>query len=198
MDTMRFRNQMTFLVEIDRMKTVLRRNLIADGSKREDDAEHSWHLAMMAMVLKEYAAEKEHINFDRVLRMALVHDLVEVYAGDTFCYDQEGNQSKAQREQEAADRLFDILPSEQGAEYRKLWEEFDAMDTPDSRYAAAIDRLQPFVLNYLTNGHTWKLGNVESAQVYQRIGPVKEALPELWEPIVKMIQESIEKGLIRP
>lgn len=121
MDTMRFRNQMTFLVEIDRMKTVLRRNLIADGSKREDDAEHSWHLAMMAMVLKEYAAEKEHINFDRVLRMALVHDLVEVYAGDTFCYDQEGNQSKAQREQGAADQLFDILPSEQGMEYRKLW-----------------------------------------------------------------------------
>lgn len=198
MDMTRFRNQMTFLVEIDRMKTILRRNLIADGSKRENDAEHSWHFAMMAMVLEEYAAEKKHINFDRVLRMALVHDLVEVYAGDTFCYDQEGNQSKAQREQEAADRLFGILPQEQGMEYRKLWEEFDAMDTPDSRYAAAIDRLQPFVLNYLTNGHTWKLGNVESSQVYQRIGPVKEALPELWEPIVKMIQDSIEKGLIRP
>lgn len=198
MDQNRFYSQMSFLVEIDQMKTILRRNLIADGSKRENDAEHSWHFAMMAMVLQEYAAEKEQIDFDRVLRMALVHDLVEVYAGDTFCYDKEGNQSKEQREQEAADKLFGMLPEEQGLAYRQLWEEFDAMNTPDSRYAAAIDRLQPFVLNYLTNGHTWKLGNVESAQVYQRVGPVKEALPELWDTVVKMVEDAIRKGLMRP
>lgn len=189
---------MEFLVKIDQMKTILRRNLVADGSKREDDAEHSWHLAMMAMVLQEYAAEREEIDFDRVLRMALVHDLVEVFAGDTFCYDKEGNLSKAQRELEAADRLFGMLPEEQGKEYRSLWEEFDQMQTPDSRYAAAIDRLQPFVLNYLTNGHTWKLGNVDQAQVYQRIGPVKTALPEIWDSVVWMIQDATQKGLIRP
>lgn len=116
------------------MKNVLRQTLLADGSRRESDAEHSWHLAMYAMLLSEYAPEP--VDISRVVRMVLVHDLIEIYAGDTFCYDKEGNRDKAAREAAAADRLYALLPADQAGEYRALWEEFDRMDTPDSRFAA--------------------------------------------------------------
>ena len=172
----RFEKQLRFLVEADKMKNVLRQTLIADGSRQETDAEHSWHFALMAMTLFDHAREKEKIDLDRVIRMALVHDLVEVYAGDTFCYDEAANLDKADRERAAADRLFGLLPEEQGREYRALWEEFDEKSTPDAAYAAAIDRLQPLINNHLTGGHTWKKGNVKAEQVKKRIEPVREAL----------------------
>lgn len=163
METSRFEQQMRFLVEIDQMKNVLRQTLLADGSRRESDAEHSWHLAMYAMLLSEYAPEP--VDISRVVRMVLVHDLIEIYAGDTFCYDKEGNRDKAAREAAAADRLYALLPADQAGEYRALWEEFDRMDTPDSRFAAALDRIQPIINNYLTKGHTWKLGHVQRTGV---------------------------------
>ena len=195
MDVNRLEQQMRFLVEVDKMKSVYRRTILIDKTRRESDAEHSWHFALMAMLLAEYA-DPEKVDCARVIRMALVHDLIEIYAGDTFAYDVQGNQDKRQRETEAADKLFALLPEDQAAEIRALWEEFDAMETPDAQYAAAIDRLQPFLNNYLTQGHTWGLGGVKSAQVYERMDPIRVALPEVWPFVHKMIQESIEKGYL--
>lgn len=192
----RFEGQLKFLIEADKMKNIQRQTLIADGSRRETDAEHSWHLALMAMTLIEYAENRDKINIDRVVRMTLVHDLVEVYAGDTFCYDEQGKLDKAQREKDAADKLFSLLPSEQGAEYRSLWEEFDREETPDAVYAAAIDRLQPLINNHLTNGHTWRMGHVKSRQVYERMAKIKEAAPKLYEYACWIIETNIEKGFL--
>lgn len=192
----RMHQQLTFLVELDQMKNVMRQTLLADSSRRESDAEHSWHLAMYAMLLAEHADEPIDVN--RVIRMVLVHDLIEIYAGDTFCYDAKGNEDKEERERLAADKLYAILPPDQAAEYRLLWEEFDRMDTPDSRFAAALDRIQPLINNYLTNGHTWKLGNVKSAQVYKRMDPIRTGFPKLWAVAESIVKASIEKGILQP
>ena len=191
----KLRKQIEFAVEIDKMKLVLRRNLVADGSKREDDAAHSWHLAIMAMILEEYSAEKIDVN--RVIKIALVHDLVEVYAGDTFAYDSKGYEDKEQRERDAADKLFGMLEGEQSTEIRTLWDEFEAVETAESKYANAIDRIQPLLLNYLTNGHTWKLGSVSSAQVYKRMDIIRTATPELWDIVEGVIRDSLKKGLLK-
>lgn len=193
----RFEGQIKFLIEADKMKNVLRQTLIADGSRQETDAEHSWHLALMAMTLIEYAKDRDKIDLNRVIRMTIVHDLVEVYAGDTFCYDEDAKKDKALREKQAADKLFALLPPEQGREMRSLWEEFDAEETPDAVYACAVDRLQPLINNHLTQGHTWKKGNVSSAQVYARMAKVKEASPPLYEFAVGIIEKNIEKGNLK-
>lgn len=193
----RLNKQLDFLIEIDKMKNILRQTLLADGSRQENDAEHSWHLAVMAMVLFEYAYSPE-VDLLRVLKMALVHDLIEVYAGDTFCYDDAGNATKEAREREAADKLFGKLPTEQGAELRALWEEFDAMETPDALYAASIDRLQPLINNYLTQGHTWKKNDIiTSDKVYKRMEPIRTGLPQVWEVVEFMIQDSIRQGFLK-
>lgn len=194
MEQSRFDKQLDFLIQIDRMKNIERQTLIADGSRRETDAEHSWHIAVMAFLLKEYAVEP--IDVDRVVRMLLVHDLVEVYAGDTFCYDVQGNLDKREREEAAADRLFSMLPDDQRDEIRALFEEFDRMDTPDSRYAASLDRLQPIINNHLTNGHTWRKGHVNSKQVFERMAPIKEATPSLWPLVEKIVAHGIEIGAL--
>lgn len=192
----KLKGQLDFLIEADKMKSILRQTLLVDQSRRENDAEHSWHIALMAMTLAEYAPFE--INLDRVIRMALVHDLVEIYAGDTFAYDTVGYQSKDERENEAADKLFSMLPKEQSCVYRALWEEFDAMQTPDAIYASAIDRLQPFINNSLTDGHTWVQHGVTVDQVYKRMATVKEALPALWEFIENVIDENVRSGRIKP
>ena len=178
------------------MKNVLRRNLVSDGSRRENDAEHSWHLAVMAMILEEYSADK--VDISKVLKIALVHDLVEVYAGDTFAYDVKGNEDKLDREIMAAEKLFGMLKDGQGDEIRALWDEFEAKETPESKYANAIDRLQPLLLNYLTNGHTWKLGDVHAPQIYKRMDIIRTATPELWHIVEGIIATSIETGLLKP
>lgn len=185
--TERLQKQMEFLIEIDKMKTIYRQTLVIDRSREETDAEHSWHFAMAAMVLYEYAAEAD-IDLTRVLKMALVHDLVEIYAGDTFAYDVKGYEDKDQREKEAADKLFALLPAEQAQDFRLLWEEFDRMDTPDARYAAAIDRLQPFVNNAMTEGHTWVKHGIAPEQIYRRMEPIKAILPDLWEYVEQVVQ----------
>ena len=190
----RFEAQLAFLTEIDRMKTVYRRNVVIDRSRQEDDAAHSWHMAMFALVLLEYAPEGTDLL--TVLKMCLVHDLVEVYAGDTFCYDAEGNKSKAGREREAADRLFSILPGEQGSEMRALWEEFDDPSTKEGWFAASVDRLQPFVLNMNTGGHTWHLAKVTRDDLIKRLMPVRNGMPGMWDHIVSMVDKVIEDGLV--
>ncbi len=192
----RIKNQIKFLLVIDEMKNVLRRNLVVDGSRRENDAEHSWHLAMLAMILEEYSAEK--VDIERVLKITLVHDLVEVYAGDTFAYDAKGNEDKLDRETEAANRLFGMLDPVQGAEIRALWDEFEEKETAESRYANAVDRLQPLLLNYMTNGHTWKMGDVHAPQIYKRMDIIRTATPELWHIVEGIINTSIETGILKP
>lgn len=192
----KLKNQIKFVMVIDEMKNIFRRNLIIDGSRRENDAEHSWHLAMLAMILEEYSAEK--IDLERVLKIALVHDLIEVYAGDTFAYDEKGNEDKHEREVKAADKLFGMLDGTQGGEIRALWDEFEAMETAESRYANAIDRIQPLILNYMTNGHTWKQGNVHSTQIYKRMDIIRTATPELWHIVEGIINTSIEIGILKP
>lgn len=192
----KLRKQIEFIITIDEMKNILRRNLVVDASRRENDAEHSWHLAVMAMILEEYSADK--VDISKVLKIALVHDLVEVYAGDTFAYDVKGNEDKLDREIMAAEKLFGMLGDGQGDEIRAIWDEFEAKETEESKYANAIDRLQPLILNYLTNGHTWKLGDVHAPQIYKRMDIIRTATPELWHIVEGIISTSIESGLLKP
>ena len=187
--------QLSFIVEVDKVKNIMRRTLLIDGSRRENDAEHSWHLAIMAMLLTEYAEDK-NFSLERVMKMVIVHDLVEIYAGDTFAFDVQGNIEKEEKEKLAADKLFSQLPDNQGKQLRKFWEEFDEMKTPDARYAAALDRLQPFIHNLCTEGHTWVLGKVTKKQVYKRSGLSMEVLPALKPWMEEQIEVAIKKGWI--
>ncbi len=187
--------QLKFTAEIDKMTGVLRRTLLIDRSRRENDAEHSWHIAVMAMLFEEYAAEP--VDTDRAVRMCLVHDLVEVYAGDTFAFDQAGHADKAERERAAADRLFSILPEDQARKIRTLWEEFDAMETADARYAACLDRLQPLVHNMLTGGHTWVEGKVDRSMIERRNEVLKAFMPRVYEWFTVCMDRAQQEGWTR-
>lgn len=187
--------QLKFVAEIDKMTQIFRRTMLIDGSRRENDAEHSWHIAVMALLFSDYVKEKPDLG--RVVKMLVVHDLVEIYAGDTFAFDVEANKSKEENEIAAADKLFSQLPEEQGKEIRSLWEEFDEMKTPDSIYANCMDRVQPFLHNTLTAGATWVEGGVAKSQVEKRLAVVKENMPELWNWLEINITEAIKKGWIK-
>ena len=192
---LRLDQQLRFTAEIDKMTSILRRTMLIDGSRRENDAEHSWHIAVMALIFSEYA--KEPVDTARAAKMCVVHDLIEIYAGDTFAYDLEANKDKAEREATAADKLFAQLPPEQGAELRALWEEFDAMQTPDSKYAACMDRLQPFLHNTLTNGHTWVQSGTNRAVVEKRMAVIKDFMPQVYKWVEKNMDAAIEKGWLK-
>ena|SRR5579863_8042527 len=183
----RLEQQIAFLVEADRLKNVLRRTLLTDASRRENTAEHSWHLALAAMVLAEYSPVA--IDLPRVLRMLIVHDLVEIDAGDTFAYDKEGNATKKDREQRGADRIFGLLPAEMGSDLRALWEEFEAQRTPDACFANAVDRVGPFLQNTATNGGTWRIYKLSREEVLARMDPVRTALPAVWPKVLVAIDE---------
>lgn len=191
----RLNQQLKFVAEIDKMTQIFRRTMLVDGSRRENDAEHSWHIAVMALLFTEYVKHKPDVG--RAVKMLVVHDLIEIYAGDTFAFDVEGNKTKEQNEAAAADKLFAQLPTEQGAEIRALWEEFDDMKTPDSIYANCMDRIQPFLHNTLTEGATWKEGQVSKKQVEQRLAIVKENMPELWSWVEINIDNAIKHGWIK-
>jgi len=188
----RLSEQMQFVIEIDQLKRVLRQTLLTDGSRQENSAEHSWHIALMAIVLAEYAPAG--VDLLHVIKLLLLHDLVEIDAGDTFCYDTQGNQSKADREAQAADRLFGLLPPDQAVAFRQLWDEFEAQQTPSARFAAALDRLQPLLNNQQTGGHTWKLHQVTSDRVLQRMAPIQTGAPALWDVVQQVIQDCIARG----
>lgn len=183
-----------FIVELDKMKTILRQTTLIDKSKRENDAEHSWHISVMAMILSEYA--NEEVDVCKVIKMLLVHDLVEIYAGDTFCYDIEGNKDKKERETKAADKIFGMLDEDKGRELKKLWEEFEEMKTKEALFAASMDRLQPFLNNYFSDGGTWKKFNVSKKDIYKRIAPLKESSDILWNFTKNMIEDAYDRGYI--
>lgn len=188
----RMNQQLLFTAEIDKMTDVLRQTVLINKSRRENDAEHSWHIAVMAMLFSEYASEP--VNIGRVVQMCVVHDLVEIEADDTFAYDVQGNIGKAEREKEAADKLFSKLPEDQGHMIRSLWEEFDAMETADAKYAACMDRLQPFLHNTLTEGHTWGQGKVTRGAVEKRMAVIKDFMPEVYEWLKANLDRAVEKG----
>ncbi len=192
----RLDQQLSFVLEIDKLKTILRQTLLTDCSRRENSAEHSWHLAIMSFLLTEYAAAP--VDILRVVKMLLVHDLIEIDAGDTFAYDVAGNADRAEREQRCAERIFGMLPEEQGRELHALWEEFDAFKTPESKYANALDRLQPLLHNSRTEGGTWRIHSVARDQVYRRMEPIRTAMPELWPTVTRIIEDACARGWIVP
>lgn len=192
----RLLNQIQFIEEIDKLKLIFRQNVVIDTERNENDAEHSWHLAIMAILLSEYSTDRD-INVLKVVKMVLIHDLVEIDAGDTFCYDEKGYEDKEEREQKAAKRLFNILPSDQAKEILNLWQEFEDLNTSEARFAACLDRLQPLILNYNTNGHTWKKPGVTSEKVLKRNSLLEENAPELWEYAKEIIEDSIRKGYLQ-
>jgi len=192
METERFSRQIAFILEIDRLKTILRRSYLLDESRHENSAEHSWHLALMAMVLAEHS--NEPIDVGHVISMVLVHDLVEIDAGDTFCYDTTGLATQAERELAAAERIFGLLPEDQRGALRTLWEEFDARQTPDSRFAAALDRLMPMLHNYKTGGRSWREHGVQGEEVLARNAHMAEGSQTLWEYAQQFVHDAIERG----
>jgi len=191
----RLTQQIQFIIEIDKLKNILRQTLLTDESRRENSAEHSWHLAMMAILLSEYAPSKD-VDLLRVIKMLLIHDLVEIDAGDTFCYDLQANQNKAAREVQAATRLFGILPEDQGIELQELWQEFEAQQTTEAQFAAALDRLQPLLHNQQTRGGTWRIHGISRDQVLQRMYPVKNGAPALWQLVEKVIEDAVAAGYL--
>lgn len=192
---MRLDQQLKFSAEIDKMTNIYRRTMLISGERHENDAEHSWHIAVMALLFKEYCIEEPSV--ERAIKMCVVHDLIEIYAGDTFAYDIKGNESKAEREKAAADKLFSMLPPEQGSEIRSLWEEFDAMETTDAKYAACLDRLQPLLHNTLTEGHTWRDGKTVRPQVEKRAEIIKEFMPEIYKWLQKNLDRGVSMGWLR-
>lgn len=194
MATDRLTGQIAFLVEADKLKTVLRRTPLVDLSRLENSAEHSWHLALTAMALLEYAPAG--VDLVRVLELIAVHDLVEIDAGDTFAYDTSGYDTKTERERAAAERIFGLLPPDQAVAFRRLWEEFEAAETPASRYANALDRLQPLILNTHSGGGSWKTHHVTRSAVFRRMAPIEKALPDVWPFVVDVIERFCTAGTI--
>ena len=193
----RLHKQIEFIVQIDRLKQIFRQNVITGNARNENDAEHSWHLAVMAVMLLEYV-EGPEIDILKVIKMVLIHDLVEIEAGDTFCYDEEANRDKEEREKRAAEKLFSLLPPDQASEIWQLWLEFEGLVSQEACFAACLDRLQPLLLNINTNGHTWKKPGVTSEKVLKRNEILAKHAPRLWEYAKQMIAESVEKGLLKP
>ena len=192
----RFKKQLNFLIEIDQVKNILRMTSIADGSRRENDAEHSWSLAMMAVLFVEYVDDQ--IDLLKVIKMVLIHDLVEIHAGDTFCFDEAGMQDKEAREQASADKIFGLLEHDQGQELRQLWEEFESCETLEAEYAAMLDRLQPLIMNYINEGGTWAQHQISVEQVYKRNQITLEKGPQVFKDFIhEVIEECVAKGYIK-
>ncbi len=192
----RLDRQFGFLRETDSLKQIGRQSYLADGSRKENDAEHSWHLALMAVLLSSYA-EKD-IDLLRVIIMVLIHDIVEIDAGDTYAYDTKGNATKRERETKAADRIFNILPADQAEYLRSLWEEFEEQSTQESAFANTLDKLQPLMLNDASGGKSWKEHGVKLAQVLNRNKNTADGSNELWEYAKKnFIEPNVEKGILK-
>lgn len=191
----RLQQQINFILEVDKAKGILRSTHVSVADRRENDGEHAWHVALIALVLAEYAPPG--IDLLRVIAMLLLHDIVEIDAGDVNVYDAEARVGQAARERRAADRIYGLLPSEQGLEFRKLWEDFEARESPEARFAASIDRLQPLLLNYHTQGATWRDREVTRAQVLAVNAHIAEGSQELWELARAVIDDAREHGYLK-
>ena len=195
MDKKRFQKQLDFILEADKEKNILRQTHLSGHGRRENDAEHSWHMAVMAYLLKEYA--NEDVDIAKVMLMCLIHDIVEIDAGDTYAYDEVNLQTQKEREDAAKERIFSILPTEQKEELIALFDEFEAYETPESKFAHAMDNLQPLMLNNSNGGSDWQEHQVSAEQVYKRQSKTKLGSEKLFEVTDKMIQENIQKGSLK-
>jgi putative hydrolase of HD superfamily len=192
----RLRQQLLFLIEADRLKTVMRGSRIADASRHENTAEHSWHLALFALVLSEHAVGT--VDIWRVIQMLLIHDLVEIESGDTPLFDAEGSLDQAHREILAADKLFGILPRDQGEPLRNIWEEFEAAETADARFAKALDRLQPILLNHIVGGGTWTDYDVDETRERSLTKRIADGSPTLWAMVKAVLADAVANGWLKP
>ncbi|CQR70713.1 5'-nucleotidase [Sporomusa ovata DSM 2662] len=196
MTTERLKRQIEFIVEIDKIKQIYRKNFVIGSERHETDAEHSWHLAIMAMLLAEHVTSQQ-VDVLKVLKMVLIHDIVEIDAGDTYCFDKQAGQDKEERETKAADRLFGLLPGDQAQEFRSLWEEFEQRVSSEARLADALDRLQPLLLHYHTQGKSWQLNGITSDKVKERNKRTAAIAIELGRLVDEIIQDSIKKGYLQ-
>ena len=195
MDEKRLEQQIAFCREIDKEKFIGRQTWLTGATRKENDAEHAWHMAVMTVLLSEYA--NEEINVLRTMTMLLIHDLVEIYAGDTYAYDEEGKKTQKRRELAAADRLFQMLPEDQGKKFREIWEEFEAENTPESRFARTMDKLQPMMLNAATDGKSWADRGIRLSQILGRNKNTAKGSEVLWEYAKEnFLQPNLEKGRI--
>jgi putative hydrolase of HD superfamily len=193
----RLEQQVRFILEVDKLKEVLRQTVCSKSRRPENDAEHSWHLCLSVLVLSEHA-NAAGLDVLRVLKMLILHDLVEIDAGDTFAYDTAGMADQHERESRAADRIFGMLPGDQSAEFRGLWDEFEAKETPEAKFAAAIDRFQPVLLNCSTEGAAWRRHGVTADRVLARNSAIGAGSSKLWEFVSGMIGEAVDKGHLDP
>ena len=195
MDEKRLEQQIAFFREIDKEKFIGRQTWLTGATRKENDAEHAWHMAVMTVLLSEYA--NEEIDVLRTMTMLLIHDLVEIYAGDTYAYDEEGKKTQKRRELVAADRLFQMLPEDQGKKFREIWEEFEAENTPESRFARTMDNLQPMMLNAATDGKSWADRGIRLSQILGRNKNTAKGSEVLWEYAKEnFLQPNLEKGRI--
>ena len=191
----RIEKQLTFSLEIDKVKNVFRQTHLSGYGRNENDAEHSWHMAVMAYILREYS--NETIDIAKVMLMCLIHDIVEIDAGDTYAYDAEGLQTQKSREDAAKERIFSLLPEEQAAELIALFDEFEAYETAEAKFAHAMDNLQPLILNNSNNGGDWKAHDVTADRIYKRHNKTKLGSETLFEVTDRILQENIRKGNIQ-
>ncbi len=191
----RLQKQISFVLELDKMKALYRQTYVLNENRKENDAEHSWHLAVMAFLLAEYS--NEPVDVLKVMKMVLIHDVVEIDAGDTYCYDEEGNRSKAEREEKAAQRLFGLLPEDQKKESYDLWREFEENSTAESKFANLLDHIQPLLLNYTKNGISWKEHGIFSDQVRKRNLNSAQASDDIADLIEKIISDAEDQGFLK-
>lgn len=195
MNNERLQKQIDFILEIDQEKNVLRQTHLTGHGRRENDAEHAWHMAVMIYLLREYS--NQEIDLAKTMMMALIHDVVEIDAGDTYAYDAQGLSTQKEREKKAADRIFGILPKEQQKELRALFEEFEAYETPEARFAHTMDNLQPLLLNDSNGGGDWKAHGVCKSQIYKRNEKTGTGSEELWDYMKGLIQKNIDRGSVK-
>jgi putative hydrolase of HD superfamily len=188
----RLEQQMAFIVEIDKLKRVDRQTLIVDGTRPENSAEHSWHIALMALLMVEHIDQRSDIDLLKVVKMLLVHDIIEIDAGDVFAYDED--EEREEREKKAGRRIFGLLPQDQAEELYQLWREFEERQTPEAHYAASLDRLLPLVQNYLTGGYTWVKYHIPEEKVRKRNQVIIESSRNLWEYAQTIIDQAKKKG----
>lgn len=191
----RIEKQISFIVEIDKVKNIFRQTLLVDGNRKENDAEHSWHIALMAILLKEYA--EEEVDVLKVMTMVLLHDLVEIDAGDTYAYDTVAAASKREREVKAAERIFGMLPEDQGSYFRALWDEFEEYETADAKYAHLLDNFQPLLLNDASGGISWREHGVKKSQIYKRNERIEETSETIWKKIQELVDKNIALGNVK-